>query len=319
MATRHEEKLERMGRQLDLTEKALETHPLTHETLCVMQPLFHCLSLQTRWSLAGPIARLIMTEQIALVGHEKEKSASGFTGPYLDKLQKAVGRLIAAVLPPENRNSDLLLTSTQVLTLIVVYLTTQILGDSKDLFPRGDPAEAAKGGQFYQELGLIFLLSSKAIESAFHMVTRGLELEEPIQKQISDIGLFYMLIVLIALTDADESKNEELMETLQKYMAPPLNSIEKALQKAASKGILDEELAIRASGQLQLIRLSLDKGEPEAIVQAIQSGLEALEVPFEEIKKDVKQVAQFCAQFNQSLMGIFNQTEQAMTTMTQSA
>lgn len=321
----YKEKLERIDKELTRTAKTLETNPLTHETLCLMQGQLQGLSLQARWTLAGPLARLIMTEQVAMLGHEKEKSLAGFTGPILDKLQRATQKLMASVLPADtgsatgNTNTDLLLTSTQVLTMILVYVTTQILGNSKELFPRGDPAATAKAGQFYLEIGLIFMLSSRTIESAFQLVTRGLDIEGPIQKKIGNIGLAYMLLILMALTEADDPKNEELMETLMKYMAAPLNALEEAMQKAASKGAIDDELAMRASGQLQLLRMALDKGEAEAVVQSIRSGLEALELPYEELKKDVKHLARFSAQFHQSLMGIFAPTEQSMTTMTQSA
>lgn len=315
----HKEKLERMELQLTRTAKTLETSPLTQETLSMVQAQLNGLSLQTRWTLAGPLARLIMTEEIALLGHEKDKSLAGFTGPSLNKLQQATGKLMASILPPESGNTGLLLTSTQVLTLILVYVVTQILGNSKELFPKGDPAATAEAGKFYQELGLIFILSSKTIESAFQLVTRGLDIDEQHQKQIGAIGLLYMLLILMTLTDADDSKNEDLMETLQKYMTAPLNSLEEAIQKAASKSIIDEDLEVRASSQFQLVRMALEKGEPEALVQSIKSALEALGLPYDEIKNDVKHLVKFSAQFYQSLMGIFSQAEQSMTTMTQSA
>lgn len=318
--TQRLEKLNRLGQQLSQTEHLLETHPLTQNTWGVARVTLHFLNLQTRWTSAGELTRLLIGLQTAFIGDLKSESVTGFMGPHLAKCHKAVVQLMTTVLPKDNVGShDLLSTVTQLITLITAYVTTQTLGDWKGLFHKNDPAGAKKGGMLLQELGLMWLFGSRTIEKMFETLSKCLELDESAQKTLSDIGVFYMLTLILVMTEEKNQAREDLMESLQQYMMKPLDSVEKALEKAQSRNLVDDETATTASSQLQLIRRTLESQDIESLPQSIESCFQALNMSHEGIEEDLKQLTNFCKQVSYTFKNIFHQTEKTMTSMDQAA
>lgn len=313
-------KLNRLGHQLALTEKNLRTHPLTQEKWGIVRTALFYLNAQTRWSSAGSLTRLLIALQTAFTGYQTEKSEIGFIGPQLEKMQQAALSLMATTISRDTLGMrDLLETTLLMTTVGISYIATQVLGEWKGLFPANDPTAAKKGGRLLQELGLIWLLGSHTIEDFFDLVIKGLELEERNQKIVKEIGLFYVSLLVIVITDEEDELREELLETLEPFMIKTLSSVEKGLEKAVDQGLLTEDWTISASGYLQLMRRALDNRDVAALHEVIQSGFEAFDVPYEQLKGEAKQLVNVCAQMNKTFKNIFYQSEKTMTTMNQAA
>ncbi|WP_068467248.1 hypothetical protein [Candidatus Protochlamydia phocaeensis] len=317
---RYQSNLARIGRQLALSEALLQTHPLVQDKLKILQTALHYFTLQTQWQSAGSLARLLLTFKTALRAQEVGESASGFIGPSLGRMQKAVAQLMQTTLKPSERQlTELLLTFTQVVTLVMVYLATQTLGNWKGLFPQNDPGAAKKAGLLLRELGLTFILGSHLVEKTFRLVAQGLGVSEQSQKGISAIGLLYVLILLAMIHEEDDQNNEELLEILLPFMKPTLDSLDQAVQQAQSQAIMEEENASLALSQLQLMRQVLENADLKGLKQAIESSFQALELPYQEVKKDLRKLIELCSQLNSSFRNIFYQKELSVTTMTQAA
>ena len=318
--TAYRNKLKRLGRQLALSENLLQTHPLVKDKLTVLPTILHYFNLQMEWTLAGPSARLLMTFRSALQAQEMGKSQTGFIGPALHRMQQAVAHLMSLSLnPSEKELTSLLLTFTQVIALGTLYVDTQLLENGKRLFPETDLAANQKASFLLRELGLTFVLGSRTIESAFRAVSQGLSLKESSQKRVIDIGMFFLLSLLILVNEQDSSQDEEFIETIKRFLKPTLDSVELALQQAQSEGYYEDELALLAFGQLQLIRSALDTSEGESLKQVLANNLDSLGLPYHEVKQDLNRLIAFCSQLNESFRNIFYQAGMTATTIIQAA
>lgn len=305
-----------IARHLRTAQKKLETHALTQNKWGLVPMTMHYLQLQSRWDSAGPLVRLLIGLQAALIAYEQEKSAAGFVGPYLQRCHEGIIDLMAASLPPEAIGKrDLLSTGTLTMAMITLFMTTQNLGNWKGMFPQIEPASAKRGGLFYQELGLMWVFGSHTMEQCFSILTKGLEIDAEKEETIAKIGAFYMLLLSLAAVEESSGPQIELWDSLQRYIKKFLDATDKALQAAK----LDEHTAKTASTHLQLIRLTLENNDIEALPQTIKSALQAFDVPYEGVREDIKSLIGFCLSLRKTFENIFHQTAQTVTTMDQAA
>lgn len=314
------EKLNRLGEQLRLTEQMLASHPLTENRFGIARASLHLLHLQTRWSSGGSLTRFLIGLKTALQGHLIEESASGFIGPHLEKCRKTFCKLLSTTIPKEDLGKrDLLSTASEVIFISLCYLCTQILGERKELFPKTDPASAKKGELLYQELGLIWLLGSQTIENSFQALAKALEIDENGQKMIGDLSKFFILVLLIALTEEKKLPVEEWIESLHGFMLKPLDSIELALEKSQNRDLFDADTLMTTSSQIQLLRQILQTNDFEELISSIHNGFQAFDMSYDGLKKDLLNLEKFCHEVNQIFKNIFHQTQKTMTTMDQAA
>ncbi len=312
--------LNRIEHQLSLTENLLQTHPLVNDELTILQTILHYFTKQAEWSAAGPLSRLSMTFQTALYAQETSQSQSGFMGPALVRLQQGLASLMQTLLSPEEKRlTGLLVSFTQAMAMAVVYLLTQTLGNWKRAFPPHDPGAAKAAGLLLRELGITFVLGSRLLETPFVALGQQLNLDEKRQKRLSHIGLGYLLILVLLVNEEDQPNNEELFELIQRFIDPTLGDIEEAIQEAQNQSMIEEEFALTALSQLQLIRRAIDSSDAAALKLALLSSFDALELPYGEVKKDLNTLIGLCKQINESFKNIFYQSELSMTSMTQSA
>lgn len=312
--------LNRIEHQLSLTENLLQTHPLVNDELTILQTILHYFTKQAEWSAAGPLSRLSMTFQTALYAQETSQSQSGFMGPALMQLQHGLASLMQTLLSPgKKRLTGLLVSFTQAMAMVVVYLLTQTLGNWKRAFPPHDPGAAKAAGLLLRELGITFVLGSRLLETPFLALGQQLNLDEKRQKRLSHIGLGYLLILVLLVNEEDQPNNEELFELIQRFIDPALGDIEEAIQEAQNQSMIEEEFALTALSQLQLIRRAIDSSDAAALKLALLSSFDALELSYGEVKKDLNTLIGLCKQINESFKNIFYQSELSMTSMTQSA
>ena len=120
-----------------------------------------------------------------------------------------------------------------------------------------------------KELGLTFLLGTRTAESAFRSIGKGLGLEEISQKRVTDIGMCFLLILLIIAQEQGNSREEEWLNTSKRFMEPTLDSVEHAFQEAEAQRLFESHQASLAMNQVQLIRQALDASNVEALKQAL--------------------------------------------------
>ena len=313
-------KLNRIGPQLTQTEQVLNSHPLTQGKWTIVQTALSYLNLQMRWSLAGSFARQVITLQAAFMGYQTENSSLGFIGPSLERIQKAAIKLMSTATARYDLGSlDLMTALIQIMTIGVAFITTQSLGNWKGLFPLKDKIAAKKGGMLLQELGLTWILSSRTIDQIFLSFAKEMNLNERNQKFIQDVGVFYVLLLIIVLTDEEEQFREELLETLERYIIKSLPSIEIALEKALDRGMIEEDELTTAISQLQMIKISLQARNMEALIISIRTALQTFGVSHEKIKEDVKRLTKYCSGISGTFNAFFYNTETTMTTVNQSA
>lgn len=316
----YQTELKRIEHQLSLTENLLQTHPLVSDRLTILQTILHYFTKQAEWSAAGPLSRLSMTFQTALCAQETSQSISGFMGPALTQLQRGLANLMQTLLSPaETKLTSLLVSFTQTMAIAVVYLLTQTLGNWKKVFPSYDPGAAKAAGLLLRELGVTFALGSRLLETPFLALGQQLNLDEKRQKRLSHIGLGYLLVLVLLVNEEDQPNSEELFELIQRFMDPTLGDIEEAIQEAQNQSLVEEEFALTALSQLQLIRRAIDSSDAAALKLALLSSFDALELPYGEVKKDLNTLIALCKQVNESFKNIFYQSELSMTSMTQSA
>ncbi|MBA2367719.1 MAG: hypothetical protein H0V82_01690, partial [Candidatus Protochlamydia sp.] len=101
--SKYREKLERLGKQLLQTEAVLQTHPLVNEKLMILQTVVRFFAMQTEWSVAGPLARLSMTLETALLGNLAGQSKTAMIGPALNQMQQGLNRLLQTVFDPSEK------------------------------------------------------------------------------------------------------------------------------------------------------------------------------------------------------------------------
>jgi hypothetical protein len=311
---------QRLGRQLELTKKLLEQHPLVSDRFKILQNVLNNFSLQTAWSSSSKVARLLMTFEMALNARSTEESASGFAGPIWLKMQNAEFLLMNATLSlTERRQAHLLLTLNEMMGFGIIFITTQVLGNWNRIFDQRDKATAKKAGLLLRELGLTFLLRSGMIQTVYNEVAKGLELSDKSQKKVTDIGLFFLLLIMILVDAEDHPTNEDLIEAFLEPLKQTISSVEFAATKAEEQGMVNQELATLILSQLQLIRQTLESDDLAAIKQVIENSLEAFNVPYNELKQDLTSVIHVCDQINECFNNIFFQSKLTMTTMTQTA
>lgn len=305
-----------LSKQLSHLARELESHPWTAERFSILQTTFDHFDRQAQWSASGPLARLLMTIQTALIG--STSGLSGFLGPSLNRFQQSASQLMCTTLKTgEEANALLLQAFNQLAVIAFIYLLEQRLGNWKELFPKHDPGSAKKAGKLFRELGILFLLGSKSIANIFQSIASGLNLNKTQQKKIQKIGLFEMMLLIVLL--ADEASIDELLESMQPFMRDVLPSIEEVIQQASQAGDLDEEIGSIALTQIQLIQLSLTHQDIEALKQAFERSFDALGLPIEDIKKDLKTINSLFNQLNLTINHIFNQSEATIANITQAA
>jgi hypothetical protein len=309
----HQRRLNRLGTELSATAQLLNQHVLTSEKLTLVQNALTCLSWQTRWSSSGPLARFLISYQsAALLGTTLATSSTGFIGPEMERYNQVSYHLMKSYLDPDAMGlMDLLAITTQLLTIGVIYTSTQLLGFQKEMFPRHDPGAAKKGALLFRDLGLRFLFGSDIVKTTLAMLAKELGIEDRHQKIIGEIGHLHLLILLYMLHDEDS----ELLETLSSFMLSSIEAMEQALDKVS----MEEDKRLIAASQLHVFHQALKKRENKAITQVIEEGLEAFQLSYKALKEEGKQLSRFCNQLNLSFDHIFNQVESATTTMTQSA
>lgn len=312
----HHNKLKRLSHQLALSEHLVQHHPLVKGKWTILQTLLHGFNWQMQWAIAGPSARLLMTLQTALHAQEIEQSQTGFVGPAMQHLQRSLGHLMRMSLSPSERDlTPLLLTFTQVIAMGTIFITTQLLENWKSLFPQDeDPVAAKKAGWLLKELGLNFILGSRAVESAFRSIGQGLGLRENSQKSMTDIGMCFLLTLLI-LQEDEASQEESFLETVKHFMLPTLHSIEHALQEAETQRLFEKDQVSLAMNQIQFIRQGLNAGNKEELKQALSTSFEMLGISLQEIKRDIQRLNVFCAQLNKNFKNIFDRTTMTVTTI----
>jgi hypothetical protein len=316
----YQNKLKRLGHQLASSENLLRTHPMVKDKLTILQTTLHYLHLQMQWELAGPTARLLIIFRSALQGEEIEKSQTGFIGLALQRLQQGVAQLMhVALSPTEKEFTPLLLAFIQMMALTTAYIATQLVENGKHLFPQEDPAAAQKARLLLRELGLTFVLGSRAAESALRAIGQGLNLKEVSQQHVTHIGMFFLLSLLTLLHE-EEQVQEDFFETIKRFMQPTLDSVEYALQQAQGEHLIDNSYASIALSQLQFMRHAIHSARNgETLRQTLANGLDALGLPYEEVKRDLKRLIAFCTQLNENFKNTFYQKNMTATTIMQSA
>lgn len=314
------DKIKRLSHQLDLSEQMLKNNPLVNKDLTLLQTVLHYLSLQLRWSSVAAASRLLITFKMVLQGNETAQSATGFIGPHLNQMFKAIAQLMKSSLNIEQRDLiDLLDTFNQLFFLGTFYISSQLLDNWKRLFPQHDPAAAFKAGLLLKELGLTFVLGSHAVDLAYQAVTKGLKINEKNQKTISDLGISLILGLLIFSEDENNSSNEEFIKTIQRFIYPALHSLESSIQEQQFQGIIEDGKAALILAQLQLIQQAIEKEEIAALKQILKESCDIFGFSYEGLIKDLKQVIDVCSQLNNTFKNIFYQSQQRLTTLTQSA
>lgn len=310
-------RLKRLSRQLAQSERLVKTHPFTQGKWTVLQTFLHRLNWQMQWMMAGPSARLLMTFQTALFAQGIEQSQTGFMGPTLLQIQKGMGRLMQASLKPGEREGVLLIVNfTQLIGMGGLFIATHLMENWKSFFPHDEDRVAAeKAGWLVRELGLNFLLGSKAAESAFRAVGQGLGLKEESQKRMTDMGMCYFLTLLLLSQEDRTSQGESFLETIKRYLDPTLLSIEQALGEAEDNPLLEKEQALLARQQIQVVRQTLTKGDREELQQALSMSFEMMGLSFEELKRDIARLCRFCAQLNKNFKNIFDRSHMTATTI----
>lgn len=318
--TSNPNKVKRLRKQLNESEKRLKTDPLVNGKLKIMQSILHALDLQMEWLSAGQTAQLLITFRSALQGQENEKSQTGFMGPGLLRVQGLMAQFMQGILHPNEKEvATLLIPFTQVITLGTIYVATQLLGNWKRHFPQVDQAAAQKAGFLLRELGLTFALGSKMLESSFRCAVEGLDFREESQKKVIAIGMYYLLILLIFIDEQDNPKHGEFLETIQPFMEQRTESMNEAIRDIRNGNLLNEEQAALALNCIQWIQRAVNEGDAEAMKTALAKSFEALDISSQEIAQELKRIILLCSQLNESFRNIFYQADMKVSTLSQVA
>lgn len=312
----YQKQLERLTLHLQRAEGRLARDPGTEQTLMMLQNMLHFLALQTQWRSAGPAERMLMTLETALLGCETTDSVTGIFGPTFVKTQQGAAKLMQMM----SRISmpglyPLLLRVIQLVNSLALYCALNVMVEWKRYFPKEDPVAAKRGAALHQEIVIIFMSRAGWIEQGIKAVVKDLNWSEKGLKAVGDIGFFQTLLILFAVCE----HSKETQETIMRLMKPLLSSIEKALQMAQGHTLLDEGQAFSALSYLQAIQLALEDENLEAFKEALNAVLQLQGLSYEDLKKDIKKVEAFASQLSLSFENIYNQTSQAVTSVTQAA
>jgi hypothetical protein len=323
--TKYREKLERLGKQLSQTEAVLQSHPLVNEKLMILQTVVRFFCLQTEWSVAGPLARLSMTLETALLGDIAGQSQAAFIGPAVHQMQQGFKKLLETVFDPsEKKWVHLVSMFTEVKTMALIYVSTQLLGNWKKIFDFDDPGGVKQAGLLLRELGLTYILSGNLLESPYKILGKQLGLDEKKQKRLGHLGLAYLLLIMVLVNEEDEPLNEDLFELIAKHLKPALQSLEECSVDFSLRSNDDRsvDFSLRSNddlalSQLELIKQSLE--DPLALKQAIMGSFEVFGLPYNEVRKDLRSLIEVHKNLFESFKNIFYQKEQTVTSMRQSA
>ncbi|MBS4164093.1 Uncharacterized protein PRO82_001409 [Candidatus Protochlamydia amoebophila] len=314
-ANQYKEILKRLGKQLSLNEKILADHPSAGSRLIILQTFLHHLERQTDWSREGPLSRFRQTFELALIGDKTGNSQAGFIGPALEKLEYGIEILIEKILKPTDKNlCPLLLHFSQVMTWAMIFVSSQTLGNWKKLFPLNDFGVAKEGSELLRELGITFILGSKAIPSFYAELGNHLNLDDQAQRHLSDIGLCHFLILLVIVKDVLEL-HDDFLFIIQRFMKPSLKNMETLINQNPHPTPEEQKILVA----LNFLINSIDLQDIESFKQALKTSFEGFEISHEQLKTDMQVLITVCKQLNESLKNIFYQSDLTMTSMTQSA
>ena len=309
-------KLDRLTTQLNHTQKLLKRE----SRLVVLQTVLQALRLQAEWKNAAPIARLLFSFEIALHAQEREKSQTGFIGPALDQWLRKVVRFMQVNLSrAEAEVSSLLLPLTEAIAIGSLMITVYLMEKGKRTVPQEDRAAAQLAAQLYRELGLIFLIGTRAIAGIFESVAHAMGCNKKTQQRVAGIGMSVILSLLIVAEQSGDSCSEEFLETMMNFLKPHLQNVEVAIREGRTNGILEEEPANALLLQLQAMRHMNVVSLEEPLRVAFQSAFEAFGLSYEEVKQDVKRLKEECKVLVDNFNFIFNQTKMTATTVIHAA
>lgn len=310
----------RLGRQLDLSAQKLRRHPLVCDKLTVLHTLAQALQMQTLWKNADPLARLFYAFRFALHAQKIDESQTGFIGPALSEWQDQVAHVMHIANGAAEKEAFVLFKPlTQLIAIGATLLATYLKEKEKQIVPQEDPAAARRGAFLHQELGLIFLLGSKAPASAFRSFARGLGCREENQKKVASVGVCFLISMLLLIAMEDERCPEENLETLLAFLKPSLQEVELIVRQAQEKNILEEGLASVILLQMQNVRELACPLIKEALTKVFEILFLTCGLSYCEIKEDLKRLKPFCNVLLINFNVMINQTKMTASTMIQAA
>ncbi len=313
-------KLKRLERQLTASEKLLQTQSFTQKQGLFLQTLMRFLKWQTQWHLTGSHARLILSCQAALWAQETEQSQAGFIGPTLQRIHQGMARIMQLSLrTQEQEKLSLLVPGIEWISLGTFYLTAHLAHQWKQRLPQTEREEARKGHHLLRELSLTFVLGSQAIESALQALTQGLNLEKESQKQIEEIGMGFICVLLILLNTEQQIEEDHLFELLQQHLKPTLASVRQGVEQAQTEHLLDEAITTVVLSQLEVIHYLMEGRENrlDAVKHALQTILEAFELSYPQLEQDMNTIMMVCNQLSKNLNNIFYKQSKNINIITQ--
>lgn len=307
-------KLLRHRHQLALSETLMHKHPLLKDQFSAVQSLLHNLHVEIDWRLAGPAARLLMACKIALQGQETENSKTGFIGPSLQRIHEYMDRLFEASLQQtEKPTAPLLVAYNEIILLGILYSSHYLNEQGNRVFSNQETKSANEGIAFLQELGLTFVLGSKAAFSGLRSFCEQLQLTVNSQNRVIAISSCYLLLLILYAYEKENFGDSSYLNPLQDQIREHFECIEQSLHAAQVLGLFDTQTYSVAHGQLHHLRQALESKSIESIKEAAISSVHAIGISSEQLKKDIQLLNNFCREINKILNNQFNPTEFART------
>ncbi len=316
----YDRKLRSIRHQLELTEKVLNTHPLLSDRLTVLQTVLRLFRSQTEWTEANSLGRFLITLNTALLGISTNESQTGLFGPQLTKLNEGLKLLLKGNLPFSNSQLPSLLTSfMNVMGIGLIFYLTQCLGNWKRLFPLEDIPKAKNAGLFLKELGLIFILGSRLLEAVVKALIEKLDVDPRERKNLEDIGMGYLLFLLILIDDSKDASENDFGELLLPFIGKTVDSLIASIQALEDRGLVDVTTTNSALSQLQLIKRATQELNIEELRSILISGCEVFGGSYVELKKEMKSLIEKCSQLSISLENALTEVKKPQTNVLQSA
>src|ERR1700730_10749685 len=101
---------------------------------------------------------------------------------------------------------------------------------------------------------------------------------------------FFFFFFFFLIPESGNSREDEWLNTLKRFMEPTLQSVEQALQEAEAQRLFENNQALLAMSQVQLIRQALEASNVEALTQALAISFEQLGFSLEEVKHDIQRL-----------------------------
>jgi hypothetical protein len=275
---RHTEK------QLHHMADMLQSHPLTHQKLAILQYALYLLSQQIEWSKAGPLARWLITLKLAMTGTYQSESVAGFVGPHLERLERGLTKIIKEIIPHLTSEHLHFLTTIHRLVFYSIFF----LIVTKEIFTR--------------ELVFLFVSGSRFIPQLFQSLTQELEIETHTHEKIIHLQTTYVLLLLLAI--AQEEKDQEWLETLYPFIHAHLSELQTLpiLQPMA-----------------QLLTIALEAKDTDAIKSLIERELQLYNVTLQDVVYDLKKLKKFLNNLKIDFDQIFSTKEAVVSSITQAA